>query len=137
MAMGMGVLDRNRRIAGALALVGTVFYAALIPLHVVSQATATILSETTGGAKSAPCHEGAGTADRATNDPARKAPATPQKHCPFCQGFAAFQFAIAPAHTISIVRVAIRAPAPHLRSEGLAGVRLRAPQSRGPPTIPA
>jgi hypothetical protein len=33
--MGMGVLDRYRRIAGALALVGTVFYAALIPLHVV------------------------------------------------------------------------------------------------------
>ena len=61
----------------------------------------------------------------------------PQKHCPFCQGFAAFQFAIAPAHTISIVRVAIKAPAPHLTSEGLAGVSLRAPQSRGPPTIPA
>src|SRR6476646_2614028 len=87
--------------------------------------------------RSPPCHEGAGAADQATNDPARKAPAIPQKHCPFCRGFAAFQFAIAPAHTISIVRFAIRAPAPHLTSEGLAGVSLRAPQSRGPPTIPA
>jgi hypothetical protein len=135
--MGMGVLDRYRRIAGALALVGTLFYSALIPLHVVSQATAALLGESTGGAQVAPCHEGAGTADQATNDPARKAPATPQKHCPFCEGFAAFQFAIAPAHTISIVRVAIRAAAPHLTSEGLAGVSLRAPQSRGPPTIPA
>jgi hypothetical protein len=130
--MGMGVLDRYHRIAGALALVGTLFYAALIPLHVVSQATATLLGESTGGAQVAPCH-----ADQATNDPARKAPATPQKHCPFCQGFAAFQFAIAPAHMISIVRVAIRAPAPHLTSEGLARVSLRAPHSRGPPTIPA
>ena len=135
--MGMGILDRYRRIAGAVALVGTLFYSALIPLHVVSQATATPLGESTGGAQVAPCHEGAGTADQATNDPARKAPATPQKHCPFCQGFAAFQFAIAPAHTISIVRVAIRAPAPHVTSEGLAGLSLRAPQSRGLPTIPA
>jgi hypothetical protein len=46
-----------------------------------------------GGARVAPCHEAG---DQATNDLARKAPATPQKHCPFCQGFAAFQFAIAP-----------------------------------------
>ncbi|MGH6825822.1 hypothetical protein [Methyloceanibacter sp.] len=135
--MGMGVLDRYRRIAGAFALVGTMFYAALIPLHVVSQATATLLGETIVGARAAPCHEASGTTDRATNDPARKAPVTPQKHCPFCQGFAAFQFAIAPAHTIGIVRVAIRAPAPHLTSEGLAGVSLRAPQSRGPPAIQA
>ena len=29
--MGMGVLDRYRRIAGALALVGTLFYSALTP----------------------------------------------------------------------------------------------------------
>jgi hypothetical protein len=49
--MGMGVLDRYRRIAGAFALVGTVFYAALIPPHVVSQATATLLGESTGGAQ--------------------------------------------------------------------------------------
>ena len=87
-----------------------------------------------GGARVAPCHEAG---DQATNDLARKAPATPQKHCPFCQGFAAFQFAIAPAHAISIVRVAIRAPAPHLTSEGLAGVSLRAPQGRGPPNLSA
>ena len=132
--MRIGILGRYRRIAGALALVGTVFYAALIPLHVVSQATATLLGESTGGAQVAPCHEAAGSADQATNDPARKVPARPQKHCPFCHGFAAFQFAIEPARTISTVRVAIRAPAPHLTSEGLAGASLRAPQSRGPPT---
>jgi hypothetical protein len=77
--MGMGILDRYRRIAGAVALVGTLFYSALIPLHVVSQATATLLGESTGGAQVAPCHEGAGPTDQATNDPARKAPATPPK----------------------------------------------------------
>jgi Protein of unknown function (DUF2946) len=135
--MGMGLLDRYRRIAGAIALVGTVFYAALVPLHVVSQATATLLGEVLSGASQVPCHEASGTGHQATNDPARKAPATPQGHCPFCQGFAAFQFAIAPAHTINIVRVAIRVPAPHQTSEGVAGVSLHAPQSRGPPTIPA
>ena len=134
--MGMGVLDRYRRIAGALALVGTLFYSALIPLHVVSQATAALLGESTGGAQVAPCHEGAGTADQATNVPARKRGHTP-KALSFLPGLCPFQFAIAPAHTISIVRVAIRAPAPHLTSEGLAGVSLRAPQSRRPPTIPA
>ena len=76
--MGMGVLDRYRRIAGALALVGTIFYAALVPLHVVSQATATLLGEALAGASQAPCHEASGAADQATNDPARKAPAMPQ-----------------------------------------------------------
>jgi hypothetical protein len=135
--MGMGVLDRYRRIAGALALAGTVFYAALVPLHVVSQATATLLGEAIADAGQAPCHEASGAGHQAANDPARKAPATPQKHCPFCQGHAAFQFAIAPAHTIGIVRIAIKAPAPHLTREGLAGAKLPAPQSRGPPTIPA
>jgi hypothetical protein len=135
--MGMGVLDRYRRIAGALALVGTVFYAALIPLHVVSQATATLLGEALAGARDAPCREASGTGDQAINDRVPKAPAAPQRHCPFCQGYTAFQLAIAPAHTISIDRVAIRAPAPHLTSDGLAGVSLRAPRSRGPPTIPA
>ena len=135
--MRMGILDRYRHIAGTFALAGTVFYAALIPLHVVSQATATLLGEGLASARDAPCHEASRTADQATNDPAPKVPATPRKHCPFCQGLAAFQLAITPAHTISIIRVAIRAPAPRLTSEGLAGVRLRAPQSRGPPTIPA
>jgi hypothetical protein len=134
--MGMGVLDRYRRIAEALALAGTVFYATLIPLHVDSQATATLLGESTGGAQVAPCHEGAGTADQATNVPARKRGHTP-KALSFLPGLCPFQFAIAPAHTMSIIRVAIRALAPHLTREGLAGVSLRAPQSRGPPTISA
>ena len=135
--MGTGVLDRYRRIAAALALVGMIFYAALIPLHVVSQAAATLLGGSLAGVRDAPCHEASGTADQATNDPAPQTPASPQKHCPFCQGFAAFQFAITPAHAINISRVALRAPAPHFANEGLARESWRAPQSRGPPTNPA
>lgn len=131
--MSLQGLHRYRRLTGVAALLGVLFYTALIPLHTVSEATALL------GAKLpiVICHSGATAAsDRASNDSAPAEPAAPQKHCPFCQGFAAFQVAITPAHAIGIVRVAVRAPAPHLASEGFVSASVRAPQSRGPPTFP-
>jgi hypothetical protein len=131
----MGYLARYRGIAGACALIGILFYSALIPLHVVSQATTALLDTMPAGHLS--CHEGPGRADQASNERAPKAPTSPQKQCPFCQGYAAFQFAIAPALTIGIVRVAVRTLAPQLISDWLVSASLRPPQSRGPPTFPA
>jgi hypothetical protein len=129
-------LNRYRRIAGASALLGILFYAALIPLHLVSEATTALLGAELADALVI-CHSGSTAAsDHALNGSAPAAPASPKKHCPFCQGFAAFQLAIAPAHNIGIVRLAVRAPAPHLTGAGLVSALARAPQSRGPPTIP-
>ena len=44
-------LDRHRRFAGALALLGMAFYAVLVPWHAVSQATGPPLSF------EPPCHQ--------------------------------------------------------------------------------
>jgi hypothetical protein len=130
--MSLQGLNRYRRIAGTSALLGILFYTALIPLHTVSEATTALLGAELADALTVICHSG-----HASNGSAPAAPASPQKHCPFCQGFAAFQLAIAPAHNIGIVRLAVRAPAPHLTSAGLVSAIARAPQSRGPPIIPA
>jgi hypothetical protein len=130
-------LNRYRRIAGTSALLGILFYTALIPLHTVSEATTALLGAELADALTIICHSGSTASDHASNGSAPAAPASPQKHCPFCQGFAAFQLAIAPAHNIGIVRLAVRAPAPHLTSAGLVSAIARAPQSRGPPIIPA
>ncbi len=132
----MGYLARYREIAGACALVSVLFYAALIPVHIVS--TTALLGTKFADALTVICHSGrASGSDHALGDRSPATPAKPQKRCPFCQGYAAFQFAIAPANMIVFIRVAVHAAGPQLASDGLASASLRAPQSRGPPSFPA
>jgi hypothetical protein len=126
---------RMRRMAGAAALLGVLIYAALTPLHVVSQAITALPGIGIGASHSAPCHDEANAADQASHQRAPQAPALPPKHCPFCQGFAAFQMAVAPAHTIGIVRIAVRVPAPQRLDALPASTSVRAAQSRGPPIL--
>jgi hypothetical protein len=133
----MGYLARYRGIAGACALVSVLFYAALIPVHIVSEASTVLLGAKFADALTVICHSGrVSAAGQALADRSPGAPAKPQERCPFCQGYAAFQLAIAPANMIGIVRVAVRAPTPPLSNEELASARLLAPQSRGPPSFP-
>jgi hypothetical protein len=133
--MSLKGLYRCRRIAAASALVGILLYTALIPLHIVSEATTALLGAGLGDGLNVICHGGSAFADHTLNGSVPAAPTVPQKHCPFCQGFAAFQVAIASANTLSIIRIAVRAPTPHLANDGLLSTSLRAPQSRGPPTF--
>lgn len=95
--MGLGDFHRHRQWASAFALVGILLYTALIPGHVVSQATARALTGEPGAAAlEMPCHSGAGVAH--SHDPGAPAePSTPQKKCPFCKGYAAFMTALAGA----------------------------------------
>ncbi len=132
--MSLGALHRSRRIVGACALIGILFYTALIPVHTVSEATTALLGGKFANAHTVICHSDSSSA---SGHASKNQPAVPQKRCPFCQGFAAFQLAIATANPLSIVRVAVRAPAPHLNNDGLANTSLPAPQSRGPPTFPS
>lgn len=133
----MGYLARYRGIAGACALVSVLFYAALIPVHIVSEASTVLLGAKFADALTVICHSGrAFASDHALGDRSPATPRKPQKRCPFCQGYAAFQFAIAPANMIGFIRVAIHAPESELASDGLASASWRAPQSRGPPSFP-
>jgi hypothetical protein len=132
--MSLKGLYRCRRIAAASAFVGVLFYTALIPLHTVSEVTTALLGAELGDALNVICH-GSVSATDASNRSTPATPAVPRKHCPFCQGLAAFQIAIVSANTLSITRVAVRAPASHLADEGLASTSLPAPQNRGPPTF--
>jgi DUF2946 family protein len=133
--MGPGGLYRYRRIAGACALIGVLFYAALIPVHIVSEVSTALLGAELGDALDVICHGSLAFADHTSNGSVPAAPTVPQKHCPFCQGLVAFQVAIASANTLSIIRIAVRAAAPDLTDEGLASTSLPAPQNRGPPAF--
>ena len=111
---------------------------ALIPVHIVSEVSTALLGAKFADALTVICHSGrASASDHALGDRSPATPSKPQKRCPFCQGYAGFQFAIGPANMIAFVRVAVHAPGPQLASDGLASANLRAPQSRGPPSFPA
>jgi hypothetical protein len=126
-------LRRYRTSAGAAALIGVFFYAALIPLHTVSQALSALAGEAAPGISLPSCHEGATATRQDQRESYPDAPAKPQKRCPFCQGYAAFQLAIAAGSTEYFLLSPIAAPALRVSEEGIAGQSLPRPQSRGPP----
>jgi hypothetical protein len=118
-------LDRYRRFAGALALVGMAFYAVLVPWHTVSQATTPSLAL----AKSSepPCHrENAKTPQ----------PLKPPTNCPICKGFAAFHLATGVSVNMLLVRVAASASLLRPGDDGLTKATAHTPQNRGPPSFP-
>src|SRR6478752_3079099 len=94
--MGLGRLHQYRRSAGAVALAGMAFYAALLPWHTVSQATGPPLS--LGKSLEPPCHQ----ASAAGHTAKTPQPAKPRTHCPICNGFATFHF-VTPAPTSAIL----------------------------------
>ena len=126
--MILGDLHRQRRFAGAIALVAMAFYAVLLPWHTVSQATGPPLS--LGKSFEPPCHQ----ASAAGDDAKTPQPAKPRTHCPICNGFAAFHFAAPAPATFLLASPAVRAVIPHMVEGSLVGVTARAPQSRGPPS---
>ena len=69
--MGLGNLDTIRGLAGALALLGILLFTALVPGHIVSQATALAFGGDAESAAEMPCHDETAMPD-ATDEP--KAP---------------------------------------------------------------
>jgi Protein of unknown function (DUF2946) len=125
-----------RCVAAISALCGIVLYSALIPSHIVSQANSALAAGAgkTGRVASIAsvlCHE-----DANKTAPAPGAPATPEKKCPFCAGYASFVVAsVAPA---SIAIPTVEGASLAQVSFDVLVVRraLRAPQNRGPPQLP-
>lgn len=130
--MGLGDFYRARGIAGALALVGILLFTALVPGHVVSQATAFAFGDDGVIVAEMACHQGAAMPGTG-NGP--ETPDTPQKKCPFCKGYAAFMVALAAAPAdvaIDAERIRIAAWAMSDRAvESLA----KHTNSRGPPSL--
>jgi hypothetical protein len=123
---------RARGFAAAFALLGVVLFTALVPGHLVSQATAFALDAESGSAAEMPCHEGMAM-PATTPKPDRSD--TPQEKCPFCKGYAAFMsvLAIAPdAGVIAAERVRI---ASRMISEGAVEHIAKQTNNRGPPSI--
>jgi hypothetical protein len=124
-----------RRFASASAFCGIVLYSALIPGHIVSQAT--FGAARAGGAVEvasiAPvvCHS-----DLPGRTPSPGSPAAPQKRCPFCAGYAAF--AVASLALPGALIVAEKAAPAHvtLETPAVRGAQL-VPHNRGPPHLPA
>ena len=118
-------MHRHRRLPVALALMGMMFYAVLLPWHTLSQTTLK-LSQTS--AVTAPCpHAMVGEGSKTSK------PEKPRTKCPICMGFAALQIAVsAPACSI-IFWTADSDTLQAGSDESVANRPARTPQSRGPP----
>ncbi|MEG6508963.1 DUF2946 family protein [Methyloligella sp. 2.7D] len=112
--------------AGALGLLGVLFYAALIPGHLVSQTVTALVQSELGSVVI--CHsDGSQDSDRQKAD----------HGCPFCHGHAGFQLAALGAGlAFQLPPVPPRVFLPASDEIG-AGHRSITPQSRGPPHISA
>lgn len=134
--MGLGDFHRHRRLASAFALVGILLYTALIPGHVVSQATALALAGASGPAEVETafepiCHSGA---LRASKPGEPSGPnKTPQKKCPFCTGYASFVTADAAASNAVIADAERVPPSLVVFDERLVERDAKRPNNRGPP----
>ena len=132
--MSLTRLHRHRRIAATFALAGMAFYTVLVPWHTVSQATTALVASRLGITSAAPCHD----ASAATkNEQSSKGSAPSNKsHCPICSGFAALQLTLAGAAIDAVTPPEAGSFVHHCTHDDLASIKLRAPQSRGPPHFP-
>ena len=89
--MGLGDFHRYRHLASAWALLGVLLYTALVPGHLISQATAALVTDELGASLEMSCHEGM----EMGGSSAPGEPTAPQKKCPFCKGYAPFMTALA------------------------------------------
>jgi len=122
--MMLGALHQHRGLPVALALMGTVFYAVLVPWHTLSQTTIE-LSQT---AAVAPCpHTMVGEASKTSK------PEKPRTKCPICNGFAALQMAVSAPACSLILRIAEEDAAQATLKDSVTAAGARTPQSRGPP----
>ena len=125
--MGLGDFHRHRRLASAFAFVGVLLYAALIPSHMVSQATATIGIPV---AFDIDCHGGF---ENRQDTGAPDEPASPYENCPFCTGYAAFMTALVGECDAAVLDAERIYPAFAVFNEDLAKRTVVHPHNRGPP----
>ena len=129
--MGLGDFHKHRRLAGVLALAGVLLYTALIPGHVISQATALLAAGELDVAFEMSCHSGLAE----MRDPSAPGePSVPEKKCPFCKGYAAFMTSLAGACGAGILDAEHASPNFASLNLDVAEQTVLRPHNRGPPT---
>ena len=127
--MGLGDFYRQRRLAGAFALVSMLVYTALIPGHLVSQATMLLVQAELGTSAIPICRGGLGRTDQPTREPSK------QTHCPICSGYAALQFALEGSGVALPLPPEPGSVLFDRTDDNLIVAPAPAPQSRGPPSL--
>jgi len=113
------------QLSTALAVLGVLAYALLLPGHLTSQFRAQLgLSDAGIFAESMCRSDGSGSADHGT----------PQSNCPICKSLASYQLALAAPAPVALPLMPHARPAPTQLFVAIAVGILHAPRSRGPPT---
>jgi hypothetical protein len=122
--MVLGVLLRRRRLPGALALAGMVFYAVLLPWHVASDSK---LAEAAFQLK---------TAHAARSHAEKPSPAKSPEQCPMCKDFAGFQLTLAGGTIHVVIPREFADVLFDTAHDHIAEASVPPAQSRGPPHLP-
>lgn len=126
-----------RRFAAALALLGVLTYATVLPWHTSAmQAQRSVEGVLLAGLTSI-CHPGIETAaSQAAADPSSgTVPADSQVHCPLCLALASVALAVLPVIALGLPEPDARSHFALLSDAGAAPAVRILPQSRGPPLI--
>ena len=118
-----------RRATAALALCGVLAYSGLFPGHIVSQLVTDLAEHGFGETAVVACHDEGGPANPQPSNGAKK-------HCPFCTGYASFQFAAIGSPTIVIPPQVVGGDVLVIEDDTALRKSVVTPQSRGPPFIP-
>ena len=130
--MVLGDLHRHRPVPAAAALVGVLLYTALVTYHTVSQVRLQLGDAKVEDAPESGCHESSAQSNTPkTSDPG--APASPQRKCPFCSGYAILHIAFVGSAPGYILLVETVVPLLHSFDQDFMGRPARTPQNRGPP----
>lgn len=136
--MVLGGLYRHRRLPAVAALVGVLLYTGLATNHTVSQATLQLFANAqsdhpkAGDATEADCHDHPAPSNISKTSNTG-APASPQKKCPFCSGYANLHIAFIGGAPGPVLPVETAATLIHNFGQDFAGRAARTPQNRGPP----
>lgn len=125
-----------KHVAAALALLGVLAYATLLPWHVTSRYVQRTAEQAVLAGLSVICHPGmATTASDAAADPARgEVPVEHETSCPVCKGLAAFSLAVLPAAVVELPPRDVVAVLAEAAGRISAPARAITAHSRGPPS---
>lgn len=128
--MGWGIPRIWRRATAALALCGLLAYSGLFPGHIVSQLVTGLGEHGFAVGAMDGCHDEDGTTKPQPTNGAKK-------HCPFCTGYASFQFAAVGSQTIVLPPKTVGADVLAIEDDMALAKSAIIPQSRGPPLLSA
>lgn len=125
-----------KHVAAALALLGVLAYATLLPWHVSSRYVQRSVESVALVGLAVICHPGISTAasDAAADSAPGNAPIENETSCPVCKGLAAFSLAVLPSAVVVLPPREVVAVLADATDQVSAPARAIAAHSRGPPS---